>query len=580
MNFQLAAIGHSFKGSMAYYLHDKRQEDAAEHPQTADRVAWTETRNLATDGPQTATRIMIATARQADALKAAAGIANTGRKATAGPVFAFSLAWQPNEAGELDRAEMVRAADHALKVLGLDHLQAVLIAHQDTKHPHVHVVVNRVNPETGRMETIQRPKVMALDKWADRYERERGNIVSPNRAAKYDEIERRKEKYPDPEKRKAYIEEGKRRRAAEAEERRKVSTTSTRPPSEAAILKDLTDAQKARHKAEWPDLSERHATAKAAIFAKFAARMKATAAQHKQDTRADWREFFKEQDRFKRERAKMEQTVLGLISVSFVAAKEQMRRGEAPNRGLLSLTFANVLSAQRRGATFADAQERDRLAFANHLKGQLDQKMQGVKAHRTEALAQQREAFSVDRAALIARQDAEREKIREAWRQVYSRRGMTPTKQAQDAPPMEAFAMKGEFDRKAQGLPPAPKAPVEQRFVGNPAPAPSPIGAPPVQGRTVQNVPQMAAPLPEVARTPTPSKDWGKAAAPETKPTPAKDWNNPTTPPTKPSPAKDWAANKIEITTPAPVKDWNAKPDKLREAKPLPALDRSKDRER
>jgi hypothetical protein len=566
MNFQLAAIGHSFKGSMAYYLHDKRQEGAAEHPQTADRVAWTETRNLATDGAHTATRIMIATARQADELKAAAGIANTGRKATAGAVFAFSLAWHPDEAKGIDRAEMVKAADHALQVLGLDHLQAVLIAHQDTKHPHVHVVVNRVNPETGRMETIQRPKVIALDKWADRYERERGNIVSPNRARKYDEIDRRKRQNPDPEKRKAHIEEGKRRRAAEAEERRKATattTTSTRPQSEAAILKDLTDAQRRDHKAQWVDLSARHAPAKDAIYSHFAARMKATAAQHKEDTRADWRQFFKDRDRATRERAKMEKTAFGLLSLSLIAAKEQMRRGEAPNRGLLALTFANVLSSHRREATFAAAHERDRLAFANRLKAQLDQKMQGMKAERGEALARQREAFGKERAALIAKQNAEREKIREAWRQIYSRRGMTPTQQAQTAPPTESADVKNHFNDKAEGLPPPPKAPTEQRFVSSPAPSPSPSGAPPIQARTVQDVPKKAEPSPKVASTPTPAKEWGKVAPPPSKPAPAKDWTQAAEPP-KPSPA--------------PVKDWNAKPDQPRDPKPLPT--KSKDRER
>lgn len=578
MNFQLAAIGHSFKGSMAYYLHDKRQEGAAEHPQTADRVAWTETRNLATDGAHTATRIMIATARQADELKAAAGIANTGRKATAGAVFAFSLAWHPDEAGGIDRAEMVKAADHALQVLGLDHLQAVLIAHQDTKHPHVHVVVNRVNPETGRMETIQRPKVIALDKWADRYERERGNIVSPNRARKYDEIDRRKRQNPDPEKRKAHIEEGKRRRAAEAEERRKATagattlpdskkataTTSTRPQSEAAILKDLTDAQRRDHKAQWVDLSARHAPAKDAIYSHFAARMKATAAQHKEDTRADWRQFFKERDRATRERAKMEKTAFGLVALSLIAAKEQMRRGEAPNRGLLALTFANVLSSHRREATFAAAHERDRLALTNHLKAQLDQKMQGMKAERGEALARQREAFGKERAALIAKQNAEREKIREAWRQIYSRRGMTPTQQAQTAPPTESADVKNHFNDKAEGLPP-PKAPTEQRFVSSPAPSPSPSGAPPIQARTVQDVPKKAEPSPKVASTPTPAKEWGKVAPPPSKPAPAKDWAQAAEPP-KPSPA--------------PVKDWNAKPDQPRDPKPLPTKSKDRDRDR
>ena len=56
----IAKTGHSFNGAMSYYLHDKRQDGQDQHPQTAERVAWTETRNLATDDPERAKRIMIA----------------------------------------------------------------------------------------------------------------------------------------------------------------------------------------------------------------------------------------------------------------------------------------------------------------------------------------------------------------------------------------------------------------------------------------------------------------------------------------------------------------------------------------
>src|SRR5690606_17679508 len=163
----------------------KRQEGASAHPETAERVAWTESRNLSVADPVLATGVMIATARQADELKAAAGgrntgrkasagavfafslglqpcggagvgqadelkagagVRNTGRKASAGAVFAFSLGWHPSEAEGLDKAEMLRAADHALKVLKLDDRQALIVAHRDTAHPHVHVIVNRVCP--------------------------------------------------------------------------------------------------------------------------------------------------------------------------------------------------------------------------------------------------------------------------------------------------------------------------------------------------------------------------------------------------------------------------------------------------
>lgn len=87
---------------------------AKPHPASSERVAWTETHNIASDRPEVATRIMIATAERADQLKAEAGIAATGRKAQT-PVLAYSLAWHPNEAGTLDRAVLNRQKDMNLR---------------------------------------------------------------------------------------------------------------------------------------------------------------------------------------------------------------------------------------------------------------------------------------------------------------------------------------------------------------------------------------------------------------------------------------------------------------------------------
>ncbi len=42
------------------------------------------------------------------------------------------------------------ACDAVLRDLGLEEYQAFLVAHNDTAHPHVHMMINRVHPETGR----------------------------------------------------------------------------------------------------------------------------------------------------------------------------------------------------------------------------------------------------------------------------------------------------------------------------------------------------------------------------------------------------------------------------------------------
>lgn len=173
----IAGIGHSFKGALSYYLHDKRGDEQEAHPSSSERVAWTETRNLVTDNMLTAERIMIATAKQAERLKREAGIANTGRRSNA-HVYVYSLSWHPSE--RPTRAEMVHAVDETLKVLGAENREAVIICHTDRAHSLVHVIINRVDPNDGRLLSTSNDR-RKLSEWASCYERERGKIFTPKR---------------------------------------------------------------------------------------------------------------------------------------------------------------------------------------------------------------------------------------------------------------------------------------------------------------------------------------------------------------------------------------------------------------
>ena len=121
------ALGKGFKGVTSYL-------ESGKDGQQLDRVDWIETRNLPTRDPQSAARIMAATARDSTKTERA--------------VYHFSISFDPGDA--VDREAMRRVADRTLRDLGLQDHQALIVAHRDTPHPHVHVVVNRVNPETGR----------------------------------------------------------------------------------------------------------------------------------------------------------------------------------------------------------------------------------------------------------------------------------------------------------------------------------------------------------------------------------------------------------------------------------------------
>lgn len=202
MNFQNGGKSGSFRDSAAYFLHDKAEQGQPK-PTTADRVAWTTTRNLMDVGPHTATRVMIRTAESANDLKREAGIKASGRKSR-DPVYTFSLNWHPDE--KPTREQMVEAADGALKVMGLDHLQAVLIAHHDTDHQHVHIMVNRIDPLTGKTTVIDKARFHALDEFCHHTTAPEHRHLSPERAAKYAAKERGKKIEPDPAKRKEYAE--------------------------------------------------------------------------------------------------------------------------------------------------------------------------------------------------------------------------------------------------------------------------------------------------------------------------------------------------------------------------------------
>ena len=108
--------------------------------------------------------IMDATVKAAPDLKRAAG--GTGAGATQQPALHYALYWSKRALPQTrDAAEAcVRAS---LSALGLEEHQALLYGHGDPDHPHVHVLVNRVHPVTGRVPDVLTR--LALTDWAKSY---------------------------------------------------------------------------------------------------------------------------------------------------------------------------------------------------------------------------------------------------------------------------------------------------------------------------------------------------------------------------------------------------------------------------
>ena len=72
------------------------------------------------------------------------------------------------------------AVKSALRSQGLEDHLAILVAHNDKAHHHVHVIGCRVHPDTGRTNAMSYSG-QKLSAWAEKYERQHGGIVIPTR---------------------------------------------------------------------------------------------------------------------------------------------------------------------------------------------------------------------------------------------------------------------------------------------------------------------------------------------------------------------------------------------------------------
>lgn len=130
----VSSSGKSFQ-ALARYLATGRDGDNPE------RVAWSAGRNLPTDDPELAATFMRATAARSDRVEK--------------PVYHIAISFDPGDS--VDRATMERVADRVLDRLGLAEHEAVIVAHRDREHQHLHILINRVHPETGK----------AWERWKD-----------------------------------------------------------------------------------------------------------------------------------------------------------------------------------------------------------------------------------------------------------------------------------------------------------------------------------------------------------------------------------------------------------------------------
>jgi hypothetical protein len=175
---KILSRGKSFKGLATYLTHDPDAE-------TKNRVGWTHTHNLANDHVPSAVDEMLWTSRHAELLKQEAGI-RAGGRATENSVKHLSLNWSPED--KPTKEHMIETTEDFLRHMKWQEHQAIVVAHEDKSHPHVHVMLNIVHPETGLQlnDDFERRRAQS---WALEYEQEQGRIYCEQRLKNPEERE-------------------------------------------------------------------------------------------------------------------------------------------------------------------------------------------------------------------------------------------------------------------------------------------------------------------------------------------------------------------------------------------------------
>lgn len=150
--------GKGFAGVIAYITHDVNSHE------TDLRVSAVYTRNLGRANPERAASIMKSTARL--------------NKRCKKPVYHLVVSWHQDDADKLTGENQKEQIEKIITGLGLEDHEAVIAYHTDKDHPHAHIVINRVHPETHRTAQLSFDGVRR-GQIARKLEREYGLTIAP-----------------------------------------------------------------------------------------------------------------------------------------------------------------------------------------------------------------------------------------------------------------------------------------------------------------------------------------------------------------------------------------------------------------
>lgn len=514
--------GRSFK-KLAAYLTQPREGN--------HRALWSSVENVGTDEPRTAAKVMASTALNADAIKAHVGGGKGGRKSDGRDVYHVVMSWTPGD--KPDQAHQLEAARAMLDAAGFGQAQALIVAHNDNGVEHLHIMVNLVDPATGKRWSLSNDQYK-MDAWATGYAQQRGTLdATPKRAEK---VRAAAEGGPRPDRAEKVS-----RPTMDAIERAANADYKTRRADrEAAFSRQAAERGelRAKHGGEWAQARKDADQHKRAYTAAFRAAYAHAKAEDKAANKPQWRALFRNQEAdrasmvrafdFAQQRATQARTEATKAQRAAVAAERRSKTLlGAIGRKLGLVTTPEQAAVRQVRAAKAMLEAARELTAAELAKLGLQRKHDAQRAALAKALGEVTFAKAqlqvdtmprVDFAALVQRQEAERAATIAAHSAERDALGMKPyePKTSRKDQPMTAQLADQDKARRSFAATTQPAAPQQDRPAVQAAsrqltPAGQSKGNTPAAPERVQQAAQARAGVEKVA----PAKAFDQARKPD-----------------------------------------------------------------
>jgi hypothetical protein len=366
---KVAGKGSSFKGAALYYLHDKGAL-------TSERVAFSHTENLPTRDAEKAIKCMAWTALHQSEIKTRAGGSAKGRKLV-NPVYTYSLSWAPDESPTPE--EMIEAARASVKALGLEGHEMLFVSHNDEPHPHIHVIVNRVHPETGIAAPLSNDH-LKLSAWAEAYEKAQGRIRCEQRV---ENNERRRKKQ--------WVKDQFSQRAGDFHRWRRLR---------------LQEAFKRQEK-DKENLSAAHKVQRQFLFREKERQIRKADTEIRDDHRDRWRIIYQEQEEQRRRLRNAQKSVFSRVRHFLKQARPYLHAPKEQRSGFLSGLFRAVVGGPKQFEKLEKKQRDLRSKVSDRIDNQRKAEFKKINAGYKDDLAKLKEKQRAENDALAKRQSEE-----------------------------------------------------------------------------------------------------------------------------------------------------------------------------